>query len=348
MSEKSEEIFAIAIVPKSETAIATRRERLKSAADKTSKEADNYNTEITYKKAWAAFDAWCDEMGSASLPAEVETVRLYLTELAERAKVATVRLHLTVINRAHRLAGHDRPGEDELIKRYMSGLRKEKAKLGKVQDPKKALTPEVVADLILTLDLTTRAGLRDRLVILLAYAMAARREELSALEVSDLVETPTGLDVLIRISKTGHGEIVPVPRIPRVPLVCPVVALHAWLTVSEITTGPVFRRVDRHDHVLGSESIDSGSVARILKRALRRAGFQKDALKTYSGHSFRRGLASSASSLGANRSRTQHHLRHRDPRMTDHYAEEALARMDNPATLVFNELGKIIENKSKE
>ncbi len=35
------------------------------------------------------------------------------------------------------------------------------------------------------------------------------------------------------------------------PATCPVRAWRTWLTTSAIISGPVFRRVDRHDRLLG-------------------------------------------------------------------------------------------------
>jgi hypothetical protein len=55
------------------------------------------------------------------------------------------------------------------------------------------------------------AGKRDRTLLLLGFALAARRPELVALHVADLEECPEGLRVTIRRSKTdqeGAGAVV--------------------------------------------------------------------------------------------------------------------------------------------
>ena len=60
-----------------------------------------------------------------------------------------------------------------------------------------------------------------------------------------------GLRVLLRKSKTdpeGAGRHVGIPFGSN-PKTCPVRAYRRWLEVSGITTGPVFRPIDRHGRI---------------------------------------------------------------------------------------------------
>ena len=89
----------------------------------------------------------------------------------------------------------------------------------------------------------TLAGKRDRALLALDFAGAFHRSELVALEVADLAETPDGLRVTIRHSKTdqeGQGAEVAIPRGYRLR---PVEAVQTWLAAAEISSGPVFRAV---------------------------------------------------------------------------------------------------------
>ena len=52
-------------------------------------------------------------------------------------------------------------------------------------------------------DPATVRGLRDRVALVLGLALMGRRSELVALDVDDVTETPDGLEVLIRASKTA-------------------------------------------------------------------------------------------------------------------------------------------------
>jgi integrase len=59
---------------------------------------------------------------------------------------------------------------------------------------------------------------RDRALLAFGMASAMRRSELVALDVADLTETPDGLHVLIRRSKTdqeGAGQVIAVPLVAK-------------------------------------------------------------------------------------------------------------------------------------
>ena len=69
-------------------------------------------------------------------------------------------------------------------------------------------------------------------------AGAFRRSELAALQAEDLAQTPDGLRVAIRRSKTdqeGQGQEVAIPRGYRLR---PVEAVQTWLAAAEINSGP--------------------------------------------------------------------------------------------------------------
>src|SRR5262249_21233474 len=108
------------------------------------------------------------------------------------------------------------------------------------------------------------ASLRDRALLLLGFSIAARRSELVALNVADLVTNEYGLMVRIRRSKTdqeGRGATVAVPYGA---IACPVKALQAWLDAAGITEGPIFRPVLRGGAVATTRLTDR-SVANIVK-----------------------------------------------------------------------------------
>jgi integrase len=87
-------------------------------------------------------------------------------------------------------------------------------------------------------------GVRNRAILLIGVAIAARRSELANLLVTDVVEDPAGrgLLVTVRVSKGGKGRQVPV--MPTVdPSACPVRAWRAWTELAGIHTGPAFRGI---------------------------------------------------------------------------------------------------------
>lgn len=127
------------------------------------------------------------------------------------------------------------------------------------------------------------AKARDTSLVLMTWALGARRSEVAFLDVDDLTVTDDGLEVLIRRSKSGH-------RTPAVPFaddpdVCPVLAWRRWQQRAAIVTGAAFRRVDQHGNLGGRMSGEA--VAAVLTRAGERAGLDHRLI----GHSPRRGLA---------------------------------------------------------
>jgi hypothetical protein len=85
------------------------------------------------------------------------------------------------------------------------------------------------------------AGKRDRALLLLGFALAARRSELVALDVADLEECPEGLRVTIRRSKTDQEGAGAVVVVCRGSIACPVAAVKEWTAAANVTGGAVCR-----------------------------------------------------------------------------------------------------------
>ena len=216
------------------------------------------NTALAYRSRWRSFEAWCTRAGRVALPATAQTVAAYLTHLAtERGlKATTVDAHLTAIRAVHRGAGATTPDALTARKVVVAAQRREAARDDRY-GPRKAV-PVMAADLpaiVAACDDQTAAGLRDRAVVLLGFALLARRSELAALNLSDVELVPgEGIAVTIRASKTDQSARGLVRRIHYAAneRVCPVRAVLAWtsfLAARGITTGPLFTRIDRWGNV---------------------------------------------------------------------------------------------------
>ena len=212
------------------------------------------NTALAYRSRWRSFEAWCRDAGRVALPATAQTVAAYLTHLAvdRGLKATTADAHLTAIRAVHRGAGAAPPDGLAARKVVVAAQRREAARDGRY-GPRKAV-PVMAADLpavVAACDADTPAGLRDRAVILLGFALLARRAELAALSVSDIEHVPgEGLAVTIRASKTDQSARGVVRRIhyASAEAVCPVRAVLAWLDFLAAhgrATGPLFTRIDR-------------------------------------------------------------------------------------------------------
>jgi integrase len=134
----------------------------------------------------------------------------------------------------YKMAGHEPPTNKEGVKAVLRGIRRT---IGTARAGKAPATADVLKQM-LALCPDTLAGKRDRALLALGFAGAFRRSELVALQVEDLVETPDGLRVTIRRSKTdqeGQGAEVAIPRGYRLR---PVEAVQSWLAAAEINPGP--------------------------------------------------------------------------------------------------------------
>jgi hypothetical protein len=221
-------------------------------------EAVPENTALAYRSRWRSFEAWCTRAGRVALPATAQTVAAYLTHLATECglKATTVDAHLTAIRTVHRGAGATTPDALTARKVVVAARRREAAREGRY-GPRKAV-PVMAADLpaiVEACDDQTAAGLRDRAVVLLGFALLARRSELAALNLSDVELVPgEGVAVTIRSSKTDQSARGVIRRIHYAAneRVCPVGAVLTWtafLAARGITTGPLFTRIDRWGNV---------------------------------------------------------------------------------------------------
>ncbi len=135
---------------------------------------------------------------------------------------------------------------------------------------------------------------RDRALLLLGYAGAFRRSELVALDVEQLRFSKAGCYVWISSAKNDprkKGRELFVPRLPLTSTkaeLCAVTALERWLATVG-AAGAVFRTFGLHGQLTATR-LDSGDVARVLRRRALAAGVSGD----FAGHSLRRGFITNA------------------------------------------------------
>jgi integrase len=140
-----------------------------------------------------------------------------------------------------------------------------------------------------------RAGSRWRPLFLLGFAGALRRSELVGLDVERVTWTDDGLKMLIERSKTdaqGEGAEIAVPH-GRADDTRPVTALKTWLELSEITVGPLFRKVNRGG-VVERARLTTDAVRQILLKRAAKAGLKGTLAEPFSPHGLRAGFVTTA------------------------------------------------------
>jgi len=231
-----------------------------------------------------------------TIPATAAMVAEYLASFAGTLAVATLQHRLIAIHRAHTDRGLLSPVMDTLVKRTMQGIRRT---VGTKQRRVTALVKDDLLEMLFYTDqqLPLKAA-RDKALLLVGFASAFRRSELVGLQYEDITHYDSGLELLLRRSKTdqeGAGRTVFIPhaRGNR----CPVKALTNWLELASISAGPVFRPVNRHDQIVGSKALTPQSVALVVKSSVRMMAGD-EAAKMVAGHSLRAGYCTEAATVG--------------------------------------------------
>jgi integrase len=246
------------------------------------------NTRRAYSAGWNDFTAYCADHGFDALPTSPQTVTLYVTALAERAKLSTIRLYLAAVAAKHRETGLGSPVAHEIVRRVVRGIART---IGASQARKSAVTLDVLRAMLLETHGGDLKARRDRAIVLLGFAAALRRSELAALRAEDLRFEKRGLIVTIRRSKTDQeakGVEIAVPYVANRSL-CAVRAVRTWLETSAIAGGPLFRSFSLQRQMLETP-IDGRAVANLVKKLTSKARLDGD----FSGHSLRAGFATSA------------------------------------------------------
>lgn len=172
-------------------------------------------------------------------------------------------------------------------------------------------------------------GLRDRALILVAYAACLRRSELVALDVEHMRFTDLGAELLIRRSKTdqdAEGHLIAIHRGER-ESTCPVRALQAWLAAAGIQAGAVFRPVAKGGRVCESR-LSPQAVADVIKGLAPLMGLDPTDV---AGHSTRAGMITDSFAIsGLTQAEIARHSRHRSNVIAD-YLREADLYSRNPS-----------------
>jgi site-specific recombinase XerD len=284
------------------------------------------NTVKAYRSDWTSFEAFCRGRELASLPAAAATVAAYAVESARRLKAKTIERRLSAISQAHQIAGHASPIEDKIVRMVMAGIRRVK---GTAQQGKEPLSGELLREMFQNAPNDLRS-IRDRALLLVGFAGAFRRSELVELRYQDVRFTDEGLIVTIPKSKTdqeGEGQTVGIPYGSHLES-CPVRALQAWLDKSNITHGYLFTAIGRWGGETTGKPICDHQLARIIKRLAAGAGLDP---QSFSGHSLRSGLATSAAEGGASERAIMDQTRHRSLKQVRKYIRRGSLFRDNAA-----------------
>ena len=280
------------------------------------------NTVRAYKSDFKDFGLFCAQNGFKSLPSEPKIVSLYLTHLSTKdVKMSTLKRRLVSIGVIHKLKGHYLDTKHPIIIENIMGIKRRK---GSVQKGKKPLLISNLKLIINVIDKSTYEDIRkyrDRSIILMGFSGGFRRNEIVSLDYDDLDFVSEGLKINIKRSKTdqfGEGSVKGLPYFDNAQY-CPVLSLKNWIEVSNISSGPLFRRFSKGSK-LSKNRLTDQTVALLIKKYLNLAGIDN---KNYSGHSLRSGFATAAAESGADERNIMAMTGHKSTEMVRRYIKEA-------------------------
>jgi integrase len=176
-------------------------------------------------------------------------------------------------------------------------------------------------------------GLRDRAILLLGWASGGRRRsEIVSLDRADIDLSAFDDKGLVWIAlpltkTTGRGAT---PKLVLKGMAAR--ALVAWIDASQITDGPLFRRITRTG-VLGQKRLSDAAVSQIVKRLLTEAGLDPSYA---SPHGLRSGFLTQAAIDGAPLPAAMRLSLHRSPVQAQKYYDD-VDIADNPASDLLGE-----------
>ena len=244
------------------------------------------NTVRAYKSDFDDFSLFCVQNGFKALPSEPKIVSLYLTHLSTKnIKMSTLKRRLVSIGVIHRLKGQYLDTKHPSIIENIMGIKRRK---GSIQKGKKPLLINDLKQIINVIDKDKEEEIkkfRDRSILLIGFSGGFRRNEIISLDYDDLDFVTEGLKINLKRSKTdqfGEGSVKGLPYFDNSQY-CPVISLKKWIEVSNIGSGPLFRRFSKGSKLTENRLTDQ-TVALLIKKYLKLAGIES---KNYSGHSLR-------------------------------------------------------------
>jgi integrase len=201
----------------------------------------------------------------------------------------------------------------------------------------KAVTGDVLAKLLATCSTDSLRDLRDRAILMVAFASGGRRRsEIAGLRREQLTAEPPipveggpplpSLAIHLGRTKTSGAERDEVVYLTG----RPVDALDAWLAAARIKTGSLFRKIDRWGNV-SSHALEPSAINDIVKHRAALAGLEPG---DYSAHGLRSGYLTEAANRGVPLPEAMEQSRHRSVQQASSYYNNATRRSGRAARLI--------------
>jgi site-specific recombinase XerD len=287
------------------------------------------NTLVSYKSDWKLFNLWCQNQSFSPLPATIDTLILYISELAtQNYKSSSIQRKISAIKKMHNMANQFLNLEDSNFLLVWTCI---KRKLGVQKKGKLPILIKTLRDVVATIDTSRIMGIRDKALLTFGWASAMRRSEIIALNRNDIEFIEEGILVNISKSKTdqyGEGQKIAI-HYGKYEATCPVRNLQKWQALS-LSKEAVFTAVNKTD-IPTNNRLSAIDVARIIKKLLLNTGIDPT---NFAGHSLRSGFITTAAKHSVPDRIIMKHSRHKSVQMIQVYTRDNSIIQDNATTMV--------------
>jgi len=261
------------------------------------------NTKRAHESRLAVFRSWLAAQGMQlidGVPVPAPVIVMYLCNRWDAGrKLNTIDADLASICYWHAEQGLESPSRDKAVRDCFAGLKRKTAEsirdgaADRVPVRADAAIGDVIRRMVNMIDAQAANDairLRDRAMLLLGFALGARRSELAALRPEHIQWDEQGIIVSIWAGKTGDrsSEI----SFGNDPNMCPIMSLRAWMNHAGITSGPIFRQITitprgNRRAVISEHGISGQVVNRTIQKWAQEAGLESG---RWTAHALRAGF----------------------------------------------------------
>lgn len=238
------------------------------------------------------------------LPATADHITRYLTDYAGFLSISTLKQRLAALSQWHIEQGFPDPTKAPIVKKVLKGIKTVHAVQEKQAKPLQLIQLKQVADYLdQVIEQSKSSGdharhlryTRNKALLLLGFWRGFRGDEITRLNIDDIEVHSGGLNCYLARTKGDRALNGQYFQVPALHQLCPVQAYLDWLMVSELTTGVVFRSINRWGRI-SSDALHIDSLIPLIRHIFSEAGIESAEL--YSTHSLRRGFAHWATDNG--------------------------------------------------
>src|SRR5471030_2155988 len=237
----------------------------------------NASQRLNTKRSYAGGVKHFEVMGDGFLPATPTNIAEYLAQFAETLSIATLSLRLAALADWHVEHGFADPTKDNLVRQVFRGI---KAMHQRPQKRVQALAFETLEQVVASFETSMKLALarrdlstqlrnaRDKAIFFVGFWKGLRSDELARLSLDNFRVVPgEGMVFFLPITKTDRRNEGSYLRVPALSKFCPVEAVEQWLALSELSSGPLFRSIDRWGNI-GGRGLSHYSLAPIMRSSL--------------------------------------------------------------------------------